>query len=171
MIALRMRILLMRHGDAVADAPGLGDTGRWLSGRGRVVTRRVGTWLGIHEAFTPAEIVTSPLVRAVQTAEIVAGACGITEDLGVWPELATGGSADAAARRLQRHAADGPILLVGHEPSLSGLVLRLLGKSVPWPGFRKSAVLCIDRDDDGHAAFVWSLSPRDLDLTRDPTEL
>src|SRR5690242_18873425 len=85
-----MEILLVRHGHALDDAPGLGDAGRWLSTRGRKVTRRVARWLARNKKWCPALIWTSPLVRAVQTAEIVAAGTGYKGELRALAELSPG---------------------------------------------------------------------------------
>src|SRR5689334_12282667 len=86
-----MEILIIRHGEAVDDAPGLGDAGRWLTGKGRKVTRHVADFLAAKDDLRPVEIWSSPLVRAVQTAEIIASAAGITDELTIVRDLATSG--------------------------------------------------------------------------------
>jgi phosphohistidine phosphatase len=162
-----MEILLIRHGDAVEDAPGLGDGGRWLTGWGRRVTREVGTWLAAHPKHRPAEIWTSPLVRAVQTAEILAGAVDLTDDLSVLPDLSTSGSPREVLRRVAHYRGEGPLALVGHEPSLSTLAVTLLGGAVRWPGFKKSAVLGVKWQGHGEAEFRFLLDPKTLQAVRD----
>ena len=72
-----MEILLIRHGHAVDEAPGLDDGGRWLSGKGRKVTRRVARWLSEKKKRRPVALWTSPLVRAVQTAELAFDGSGV----------------------------------------------------------------------------------------------
>ena len=66
-----MRVTLIRHGEAGDDAPD--DESRALTVRGRSDTRRVGRVLA-RRGIRFSLIVSSPLVRAVQTAEIVAAA-------------------------------------------------------------------------------------------------
>jgi len=156
-----MELLLIRHGDAIDDAPGLGDAGRWLSGRGRIATRRVASFLVANESRRPIEIWTSPLVRAVQTAEIVAEAARLTDRVIVLDALGTHGSVGTVAAALQRQRPAGPVALVGHEPGLSVLALRLLG-DVPWSGFSKSSVLAVAWPGEGVASFRWVLDPHTM---------
>jgi phosphohistidine phosphatase len=160
---MAMEILIMRHGDAVDDAPRLGDGGRWLTGKGRRLTRQVANWLCLREDTRPVEIWTSPLVRAVQTAEILAGAAELHDEVSVAPDLAIGGSLNDVMRSLARHGASlgGPIALVGHEPSLSELAVALLG-SRRWPGFKKSGVAVVGWSGHGLGTFRFLLEPKDL---------
>src|SRR5262245_29492118 len=111
-----MEILLVRHGHAVDDAPGLGDAGRWLSARGRKTTRRVARWLAKSKKRRPALIWTSPLVRATQTAEIVAAYGNYKGEIRALAELSPGRD-PGDLRKLLAEAPDlGPLVLVGHEP-------------------------------------------------------
>lgn len=165
-----MDILIIRHGDAVDDAPGLGDAGRWLTGKGRKITRGVADWLAGKDRRRPVEIWTSPLVRAVQTAEIVAASAELTDEVSVHAELATTGHPHDVHRRLAQYAGHGPIALVGHEPSLSALAVALLG-DVAWPGFKKSGVLGLKWSGSGLATFQFVLDPKELTTITDLTKL
>ncbi len=167
-----MELLLVRHGDAVEDAPGLGDNGRWLTGKGRTVTREVGDWLAEHGKRRPVEIWTSPLVRAVQTAEILASSAKLEDEVSVLAALSTHGDPYAvlravAARKSSKH---GPLALVGHEPNLSMMAVKLLG-DVGWPGFKKSGVLAVSWTGDEHAEFRFVLVPKGLRVIDSLTEL
>lgn len=164
-------VLLMRHGEAVDDGPpSLGDDGRWLTGKGRVQTRAVATELAVKAG--PLAMWTSPLVRAVQTAEIVAGVCGLTDQVRVQEALSTRGSPREVLRAIGQHTGPAPLILVGHEPGLSLLAQELLGAGVQWPGFRKSGVLAVKRAAaTGAWGFVWSLDPRTLVYVTDAAQL
>ncbi|MEI8254217.1 MAG: histidine phosphatase family protein [Deltaproteobacteria bacterium] len=157
-----MELLIIRHGDAVEDAPGLGDVGRWLTGKGRKTTRHVGSWLAASDARRPVEIWTSPLVRSVQTAEILAEAAGLTDEVCALAALSTHGDPDAVLRAVAQHRhTKGPLALVGHEPSLSYIATQLLG-DVPWSGFKKSGVLAVSWSGHGHATFRFLLHPKEM---------
>lgn len=143
----------MRHGEAV-DAGARTDGERWLTPRGRQETRGVARWLAAHEA--PVTLLTSPLVRAVQTAEIVLGACEL-DHAAVFRELATG-DLDAVVDLARGFDGAGPLCLVGHEPTLSEAVATLLGLHAA-PEFRKSAVFALDRGADGALTLAWHLRP------------
>lgn len=165
-----MELLIVRHGDAVEDAPGLGDAGRWLTGKGRKVTRQVATWLSEVHARRPVEVWTSPLVRAVQTAEILAEAAELTDGVSVLAALSTNGDPRSVLRSVAQHHGHGPLALVGHEPSLSYLAVQLLGE-VGWPGFKKSGVLAVSWTGDGPAKFRFVLHPKDLRVIDTLTDL
>ena len=132
-----MTVLLVRHGDAVAAGTS-GDAPRYLSARGRSETAAVGAQLKAA-GLVPKGFVTSPLVRAVQTAEILAAALDyrgvIASDAGLIPE----GNADAAARRIEAHAG-GVLVVVCHEPIVRGIAAALTGRS-SHPPFRTSGAV------------------------------
>lgn len=135
-------IMLMRHGHAVDDAPSLGDDGRWLTEKGRERTRDVARRLAGWKV-KPEVIFTSPLVRAVQTAEIVAAVLEHRGAISALAELVVNGRPRTVAQMI--HGYEGPektMLLVGHEPSLSVLANLLLGEH-EWPGFKKSQLLAL----------------------------
>jgi phosphohistidine phosphatase len=135
-----MQILLVRHGQAVETAPGLGDTGRWLTAKGRKTTRKVARWLDKNDRRRPTAIWTSPLVRAVQTAEIVAARVGFEGEIKVVSELSPGRDPGDLVKLLAAAPPDGVLALVGHEPSLSLIANALAGEAVV-ESLRKSGVL------------------------------
>ncbi|APR86515.1 phosphohistidine phosphatase, SixA [Minicystis rosea] len=149
-----MKILLIRHGHAVDEAPGLGDAGRWLSAKGRRVTRKVAAWLSKRDKRTPTVIWTSPLVRAVQTAEIIAERVEYDGELEAISELTPGRDPGDLVKRLGEHPVDGVLAVVGHEPSLTLLSQALVG-DVGFTGFKKSGVMGVDwKDGKGTLRFV-----------------
>jgi phosphohistidine phosphatase len=166
-----MEILLFRHGEAVENAPGLGDAGRWLTVKGRKVTRKVARWLDERSSRRPTAIWTSSLVRAVQTAEILAAEIGLEEEILVRPELAPSGDVADLVRLIEAHKGAGPLAVVGHEPGLSMLARSLLG-DVNWPGIKKSGVVAIRlspvEGEEGRrvASFRFLLQPKGLEVVR-----
>jgi phosphohistidine phosphatase len=107
----------------------------------------------LHAEEAPVHIVTSPLVRAVQTAEIVAIVTKLGERSGtleVLRELAPGGDAVALAHRLA-HEGKRRVLFAGHEPDLSALVSSLLDHTFGRP-FDKSMVVGLQLPSDGSKA-------------------
>jgi phosphohistidine phosphatase len=134
-----MRVVLVRHAHAV-EAP-YEDALRWLSAKGRQAARRLGERLRADEiSFTI--LVTSPLVRAVQTAEVMAAAMGWRGEIESLPLLAPGGSVRAAAGELRRRGE--PVCAVGHEPGISALAAQLVGKA--FPAFKKGQASIFDDD-------------------------
>ncbi len=152
-----MEIFLVRHGHALDEAPGLGDAGRWLSERGRKATRNVGRWLGKSKKRRPAAIWSSPLVRSVQTAEILAAKTGFKGEVKPAPELSPGRDPGDLLTLLASLTVEGPLVLVGHEPSLSLLAKALLG-DIGLPSFRKSGVVGLSWEQ-GVGRFRFLLDP------------
>ena len=158
-----MDIILFRHGHAIDDtgSASLGDAGRWLSGKGRERTRSMGQKLFSRKKRRPAEIWTSPLVRAVQTAEIVAGAADLSEEVYVRDELSPGRDPAGVIDLLAVHARPGPVMLVGHEPSLSILAAMLLGER-SFPELKKSGALGLSWEGKGRgpAKVIFERAPK-----------
>ncbi len=154
-----MKILLMRHGEAVDQDHGMTDGERWLTAKGRRVTRLVADHVVKHSA--PLAVWTSPLVRATQTAEILVSAAGLEDEVTVLREIATG-DVSTLLSRLRAWNGPGPLAVVGHEPTLSVLAERLLDAR-GWPGFKKSAVCALTLDEGAtRARFEWMLLPKGL---------
>lgn len=122
-----MQVFLIRHGDAVPETLALTDAQRYLSFEGRVQARAIGDRLRWHDC-TPTHIWTSPCVRAVQTAELVATAVESTVAVETLPALAPEDSPRAVLAALHRLPEDAIVLVVGHEPSLSAVGALLIGK-------------------------------------------
>ena len=147
----RVPIHLLRHAKAVDESAELSDESRYLTPRGREDARAIGRALA-QLGIVPTAIVSSPLVRALQTAELVAGLCA--------PELAvTIDEALAPGRSLRRLLAgvaenEGAIL-VGHEPSISGLAAALTDR-LHVATFKKAQLLRIE-----DAQPRWVLFPGD----------
>jgi phosphohistidine phosphatase len=142
-------LLLVRHAKAEDHHP-LGDAARGLTPEGRDRFRQHARALrGVTEIRS---IATSPLVRAVQTAEILAEALGISR-IDVVRELAPGSPERIArfAQELRGWA------LVGHNPSLSE-VARLLLDEPDLEEMKKGACLALGRPAESFS-FLWLASP------------
>ena len=155
-----MILVLVRHAQAIEAAPGLADADRWLTGKGRRIARKVGAWLAKPKR-RPVAIWTSPLVRAVQTAEILAGAFELTDGVSVCSELSPGRDPGDLLRVLAGHEDTSPLALVGHEPTLSLVVTSLLSDP-SWSGFRKGAALAVEWSGSGKAERLYLADPAEL---------
>jgi phosphohistidine phosphatase len=110
------------------------------------------------------EIFTSPLVRAAQTAELLAAGIDGKPPVRTLDALAPGHAPGVVMTRLSRIARRPRVALVGHEPDLGELAAHLIGAGRPLP-FRKGGVCRIDLTSAGGAAagsLVWFLPPRVL---------
>jgi phosphohistidine phosphatase len=148
------QLLLVRHGKAEDSHP-LGDGARALTEEGRAEFRDHAQKIATHAALVG--ILTSPLVRAVQTAEILAEACGVT-NLQVKGELdadhASAGSIEALCR-----AAGPGWALVGHNPSMAEALAHLIGHAHGAPQFRKGAVAALQPGQALPWQLLWMASP------------
>ena len=140
------QLYLIRHG--VAEERGDAwpdDAKRPLTDKGIGQMRKAAR--GIARLGVSVEVVlSSPLVRARQTAEIVAAALDPRPSLLNVDSLATDGSFAKIIADLEKHARKSRIALVGHEPQIGELAARLIGSRHAIE-FKKGAVCRIDIDD------------------------
>ena len=135
-----MRIYLVRHGDAVPEEDAGSDRDRWLSAKGREHARVLGKLLR-EEGVEPDAILSSPLPRAVQTAEILAQALdylGIVTSLRC---LEPSAQPRVAANEIMTRGHS--VIVVSHEPAISSLGALLLGRPA-FPQFRTAQCCVID---------------------------
>lgn len=161
-----MEICLVRHAIAVErGTPGYeADALRPLTPKGRDRMREAAR--GLATLVTPQLILTSPLLRARQTAEIVAAAYRLA------PPKETEFLANGDDRSLLHELAEldaASVLLVGHEPYMSGtLALLLTGDSSTMStDYKKGAaalVTCGGEPEPGNCVLEWFLPPSALRL-------
>jgi len=155
-----MRLYFLRHGVAMdrpdwtgddAERP-LTEDGRERMARGAALLARLD--LGLDT------ILTSPLVRARQTADIVVEALNAKDRLLVESRLGIGFNMDQLAEILRDHAGCEALMLVGHEPGFSGTISALIG------GGRivckKGGLACVKLSDPTSlkGELVWLIPPR-----------
>jgi phosphohistidine phosphatase len=138
-----MIIHLIRHGEAIERSQEIPEEHRFLTCRGRNRFRKVASSLKKTGA-EPDLILTSPLVRAVQTAEILAQTLVHRSDLLVTPLLAPGFRPEALDELLSRYPQAKEIALVGHEPDLGALARTLLAAEAACT-LKKGAVISFKR--------------------------
>ena len=151
------RVTLIRHAEAGDDAPS--DETRALTARGRADARRVGRALA-KRGVRFAAMSSSPLVRAVQTAEIVAAAVGYRGRIVCTPLLVPDADPRAVLALLRSLTDEGGAALVAHEPILSGLAAVLLHQPRHAP-LRKAEALRIRLPGGPAAKGVarWRIDP------------
>lgn len=142
-----MRVTLIRHAEAGDDAPR--DEARALTERGRADARRVGRALA-RDKVRFSLMVSSPLVRAVQTAEIVAAEVGYRGRLLASDILVPEAPVDRVVAFLRSNADEKSVALVAHEPILSALAAALLHARRHAP-LRKAEALRIRLSEGGAA--------------------
>jgi len=154
-------LYLIRHAIAYERGPKWpDDTKRPLTRAGIAKMRRAAK--GIVAAGVKVDLVlSSPLVRARQTAEIVAAAFKRPPKVVEAKELAPDQSAEAVVKLLASHRQSRQLALVGHEPDLGQLAAWLVGASRPLV-FKKGGVARIDVHDRsvrGGGQLVWLATP------------
>ena len=118
---MTMELYLLRHADA--DTIAETDDARPISEKGEAQSRKVARFCEAH-GLEGMRVLTSPLRRAHETADIVARHLGA--ELQVAPWLKCGMRPQMALEHL-RERAEKAVMLVGHEPDFSALAAYLLG--------------------------------------------
>ena len=109
-------------------------------------------------------MISSPLVRAKQTAEIMAGTLKQKPQIVLSDSLAPAGTPAGVMQEIARHARKGRVALVGHEPNLGELAARLIGARSPIQ-FKKGAICRIDFEvlpPKSLGQLKWLVTPRML---------
>ncbi|MGH8427128.1 MAG: SixA phosphatase family protein [Gammaproteobacteria bacterium] len=150
-----MRLLVMRHGPA-EPCGAEGDAARRLSPDGREHTRVAAAALA-RILPAPKRIYTSPLLRARETAELLAAAFGMDAPVAT-PLLAPGFERKRIANELARANVE-PLAIVGHEPDLSAFVGWLIGGGARIRLGKGAACLLEFAPPDN--ATLWALYPLD----------
>ncbi len=163
-----MEIYLLRHGIAVEHgAHGERDEERALTSEGRRKVRDVAAAMRAMKLSFDV-ILTSPLVRALQTAEIVAESLRLKKRLQVTEHLSPGVLPVKQIKWLGNlRPLPGRVLLVGHEPNFSELASHLLTGGRHLTMNFKKAGLCkvsAERPGPGRATLEWFLTPKQMEI-------
>ena len=156
-----MDIYFLRHASAGEYDPSRNDDQRPIDKTGEKQSHDVGRALAMLGPDLDA-IISSPLTRALQTAEIVAAELGhkgkIVTDVALRPEA----SYKAFEGLLTRNARQNAIMVVGHNPSMTEFLTHMLagGDSGEFIDFKKGAVAKVEKDAGGPAILKWCLTPR-----------
>ncbi len=126
-----MQLFLVRHAEAAQGEP---DELRPLTSIGRDQARRVGESLR-KAGVSPCLVLTSPLLRARETGELIAREVGA--DVRVDEALAPGATAETLQRAVLGVGACEAVVAVGHQPDCSRIAAALTGE--PKPDFAPAA--------------------------------
>ena len=137
-----MKLYLLRH--ATASDAALSDEKRELTREGQQEARIAGEALAKLGA-KPISILSSPLVRARQTAEIAAKALKFSKDIQLIDELKNGSSTAFLLKALKACGSDGEVVMVGHMPSLAEHLAAFIGaESAHSLAVGKGGVACVE---------------------------
>ena len=158
-------LCIMRHGAAVArggeEFPD--DSERPLTPDGKKKMKEIAEGL-TRAGFEVDWIVSSPLVRAVETAEIIAKGQASNIPMDLSDHLRPAGSPEALISFLAKQANRRRVLVVGHEPDLSAMAARLMGAGRHANlAFKKGGCCLITFGEfppKSPGELVWWLTPR-----------
>ena len=150
-----MKLYFFRHGQANWEQWTLADDERPLTKKGRKEVEGVASALRALKV-RPHEILTSPLPRASETAEIVSEKLGV--ELAASPLLAPGFGLHSLRQLLSDHP-DRDLMLVGHEPDFSLAISQLTGGVVR---LSKAGLARVDIESatELRGELVWLLPPK-----------
>lgn len=140
-----MELTFLRHGIAIdrEDPECPPDFERYLTPKGIKRMKMIAAWLKARH-ISYDHIFSSPYVRALQTAEIVAETLGLQAQLEVREQLGCGARLTDMQNVLESAKPDGHYLLVGHEPDLGSAVGQLIGAD--YIAMKKGGLACIRTD-------------------------
>ncbi|MEO5986455.1 MAG: histidine phosphatase family protein [Candidatus Limnocylindria bacterium] len=151
-----MTLYFLRHGDAGSPRSG-DDDARELTDDGRTALRAAGRlWKRLN--LRPDLVLSSPLPRARQTAEVVIEAVG--GRLEVDDRLRPGASWSDLGQAMAAHPEARRTLFVGHEPDLSSAIVHLTGAASV--RMRKGGLACIEFygvPEPGGGEIAWLIDP------------
>ena len=156
-----IHLYIIRHAEAVErDTGGYADEQRPLTERGQLQSQSLAKTFIARQIAVDC-VVSSPLVRAMQTAHILASAWTPGCELTVCEQLAPGGKKRKLSR-LIRELPGKSIALVGHEPDLSHYAAWLIGSKKARLDLTKAGIIYVRCEGDlgkGSGALVWMLTP------------
>ena len=161
-----MELYILRHGEAGKRLQsGSKDADRPLTVTGRKEVEKVAE--SLSDLGLKIDIIaSSPLERALQTAEIVAKEFKLKRKVELWDELKPEGSTNNLYKRLSQQKRESSVLLVGHEPYLSTVISELIfdgakGRIVlKKSGLAKITITSFQPKAEGELR--WLLTPRHL---------
>jgi phosphohistidine phosphatase len=156
-----VRIYILRHGIAEDAPPGGTDADRALTQEGKQKLRGV-LECARRAGVRPSVILTSPLKRALETAEIAASILDVADDLVRTNALGPSGSPDRVWREIRARKAE-EVLISGHEPLLSTLVAFLLGCAELLVRMKKGALVSVEVETEGlrpHGTLNWMVTSK-----------
>jgi len=155
-----MMCYFLRHGPA-------GDREKWEGPDSQRPLTPDGRKRIAREARTVADlklgierVITSPLVRARQTAELVADELDLKNALVEDPRIDLGFSCERLASVLGEYHDAKAIMLVGHDPSMTGVIEEVIGGAAI--DFKKGALACVEIRSLAplHGRLMWLAAPK-----------
>ncbi len=154
-----MILYFMRHGEASSHSAAADDDARTLTTAGAAALRAAAPlWRRIN--LRPELVISSPLPRALQTAELLIIGLGLSEPPLVDDRLRPGASWADLAQAMSGRPDVRRVAFVGHEPDLSQAIRLLTGAAAV--RMRNGAIACIEFPgvpEPGGGELAWLLDP------------
>jgi phosphohistidine phosphatase len=157
-----VEVYLLRHGIAEDRAESGRDADRALTDDGRKKLTKV-LERARKAGVTPTLILSSPLKRAFETAEIAAKELGYSSEISITNSLTPDSSPHRVWTEIRAHRDEPALLLAGHEPLFSATVASMLGSSRSMVEFKKAGLVRIDFDSLGaepRGVLMWMITPK-----------
>lgn len=150
-----MDLILWRHADARDSDVDVDDLQRPLTAKGERQAQRMAQWLNRHLPES-TRVLVSPALRSRQTAD------ALNRKYKLVPELAPDRSVTELLQATRWPDARGPVLVVGHQPTLGFAAAYLIGGLTESWTVRKGAVWWLrqrEREDRAEVILLATLSP------------
>lgn len=162
-----MNIYILRHAIAVPrGTAGYDDDDRPLTKEGIIKMKK--NAVGMAKIIDDIGlIISSPLIRAVETARIAANELKYNKEIIITEYLIPGNKLQDLYNFLDQYKNVKSIMLVGHEPHLSYLASNLIGRDESVIEFKKGGLCLIQKKDISSVKpgiLIWSVTPKQLRL-------
>jgi phosphohistidine phosphatase len=163
-----MDVIFFRHGIAVEQEKWQGDDDdRPLTKAGAESAKLAAQGLRVLKVL-PDVLLSSPLVRARQTAELVQEALGVKAKIEVVEDLSPAAPPERLLTRLAHSPNDSVVLCVGHEPHLSTTISATIsGKTAASIEVKKASACAVHfagQPQAGAGRLIWLIPPKVLRL-------
>lgn len=157
-----MRLYIFRHGIAEDAAAGQDDSQRRLTAQGIEKLKKI-LATASQAGVQPDKILTSPYVRARQTAQAAKQALGFDGELIETEALVPYGNSVDLWQEVLRHADADELMVVGHNPLLSDFACFLTGTSGSGIALKKGAMAMVEAPVTSarpQGVLLWLLTAR-----------
>jgi phosphohistidine phosphatase len=152
-------LYFVRHGKAGHHSAAADDDERQLTEEGIAVLKRAGPLLR-RLNLRPDLVLSSPLPRALQTAELMVEGLGMADEPVIDDRLRPGAGWGDLARAMAAYPDARRVMFVGHEPDLSGAMRLLTGAASV--RMRKGGIGCVEFPgvpEPGGGELAWVIDP------------
>jgi phosphohistidine phosphatase len=155
-----MQIFFLRHANAGEPGPNPAkDQKRPLDKLGVEQSHDVGRALAALNITVDA-IISSPLKRATQTAAVVANEIDHEEKVVIDNALRPGATWDQFQELLRRYSRKDAIMVVGHNPTMTEFLNKLIGAPPTALELKKGAIARVEKEGRKAAVLKWCMPPK-----------